>query len=156
GAESRPGAVLFHEPPAGSCAQGERDMMQQGRYVSLAVLAGILAFTAGPAKRVYATATATLPTGWTAEDVAKTKPKPAGTTTVDVPSGGSAADTVWTVTGTGGDVWDAQDAGFQFAHTTLTGDGGITARLLTQTGGADTDWSKTGTMLRETNDPGSP
>jgi len=109
----------------------------------------------GAAKPVHATATTTLPTGWTAADVAQTKPKTAGTTTVDVPTSGSAADTVWTVTGTGGDVWGAADPGFQFAYTTLTGDGGITARLLTQTGGADTDWSKNGTMLRESTDPAS-
>jgi len=130
--------------------------MQRVRYLSLTVLASVLALTAGGTKPVHADPTATLPAGWTAEDVAQTKPKTAGTTAVDVPTSGSAADTVWTVTGTGGDVWDVQDAGFQFAHSTLTGDGGITARLLTQTGGADTDWSKTGTMLRESNDPGSP
>lgn len=130
--------------------------MQRVRYFPLTVLASVLALMAGGTRPAHAAPTTTLPTGWTAADVAKTKPAAAGTTTVDVPSSGSTTDTVWTVTGTGGDVWDAQDAGFQFAYTTLTGDGGVTARLLTQTGGADTDWSKTGTMLRESTDPGSP
>jgi len=148
-----PGAVLFHEAPAELYAQGERDKMQRSRYLQFTLLAGALALAAGMAKPVNADP---VPSGWTAEDVAKTKPATAGTTTTAAATSGSAADTVWTVTGTGGDVWDTQDAGFQFAHTTLTGDGGITARLLTQTGGADTDWSKTGTMLREGTDPGSP
>ena len=55
-----------------------------------------------------------------------------GSTTVNAPLSGSPADMIWTVTGTGGDVWGATDPGFQFAHTTLTGDGGITARRRTR------------------------
>jgi hypothetical protein len=118
--------------------------MQRGRYLNLAALVGALAIVTGTSPAI-----AQLPAGWTAADVAATKPKTAGSTTVS----GTGATAVWTVTGTGGDVWDKADAGFQFAYTTLTGDGGITAHLLTQVGGADTDWSKTGTMLRESTDP---
>lgn len=118
--------------------------MQRGRYLNLAALAGALVLVTGTAH-----ATGTLPAGWTNQDVAKTPPKTAGSTTVT----GIGSSAPWTVTGTGGDVWGNADPGFQFAYTTLNGDGGVTARLLTQVGGADTDWSKTGTMLRESTDP---
>jgi hypothetical protein len=67
---------------------------------------------------------------------------------------GTGAEAVWTITGTGEDIWNAADQ-FQFAYTDLPGDGGITARLLTQTGGHDDGWAKTGTMLRESLEPGS-
>lgn len=63
---------------------------------------------------------------------------------------GDAKDpaTVWTLTGAGSDVWGASDQ-FQYAYTTLPGDGGVTARILSQTGGDDNGWAKTGTMIRE-------
>ena len=120
--------------------------MQRGRLFHAVMLTGTLALIAGVARSSFAAA---LPDGWTNQDIAKTAPKTPGSTTFD------SSTNVWTVTGTGGDVWDTADAGFQFAYTTLNGDGGITARLLTQVGGADTDWSKTGTMLRESTVPNS-
>lgn len=100
------------------------------------------------------TATSGLPDGWTSMDIGTTKPKTPDGTTVT----GTGASAVWTVTCTNGtgDVWGATDPGFQFAYTTLSGDGGITARLLSQVGGKDTDWSKAGTMLRLDTTPGSP
>lgn len=67
---------------------------------------------------------------------------------------GTGLEAVWTITGTGADIWGSADQ-FQFAYTELPGDGGITARLLSQTGGHDDGWAKTGTMLRESLEPGS-
>jgi hypothetical protein len=127
--------------------------MQRGRYLKFAVLAGVLALGAVGARPARAGIVNLALDN--AQDIAATKPKTPGSTTVQTGVSGSPADAVWTITGTGGDVWGNADPGFQFAYTTLTGDGGVTARLLTQVGGADTDWSKTGTMLRETTDPAS-
>jgi hypothetical protein len=67
---------------------------------------------------------------------------------------GTGAEAKWTITGTGSDIWGSADQ-FQFAYTELTGDGGITARLLSQTGGHSDGWARTGTMLRENLEPGS-
>jgi regulation of enolase protein 1 (concanavalin A-like superfamily) len=58
------------------------------------------------------------------------------------------------VTGTGSDIWNATDQ-FQFVYTTLNSDGGVTARLLSQSGGSTDGWAKTGTMLRESTAAGS-
>jgi hypothetical protein len=76
-------------------------------------------------------------------------PDPPGDTTVE----GTGPEAKWTITGTGRDIWGSADQ-FQFAYAELPGDGGITARLLSQTGGRD-GWAKSGTMLRESLDPGS-
>jgi regulation of enolase protein 1 (concanavalin A-like superfamily) len=52
-----------------------------------------------------------------------------------------------TVKGSGADIWDAADA-FQFDSESLTGDGTITARVVSLT---NTDpWAKAGVMIRET------
>jgi regulation of enolase protein 1 (concanavalin A-like superfamily) len=125
--------------------------MQRGTYLKIAVLASVLALGADGAKPAHA-GIVNLPLD-NAQDIAATKPATPGSTSIQTGVSGSPADVIWTVTGTGADVWGNADPGFQFAYTTLTGDGGITARLLTQVGGADVDWSKTGTMLRESTDP---
>jgi hypothetical protein len=85
--------------------------------------------------------------GWKNEDIGGPDP---GSTVVQ----GTGPSAKWTVTGHGADIWGTADQ-FQFAYTTLPGDGGITARLLAQEGGHDDGWAKTGTMLRESTDPGS-
>jgi hypothetical protein len=77
-------------------------------------------------------------------------PDPPGSTDVK----GTGPEAVWTITGTGSDIWGTADQ-FQFAYTELPGDGGITAQLLTQTGGHTDGWARTGTMLRENLEPGS-
>jgi hypothetical protein len=77
-------------------------------------------------------------------------PDPPGSTEVK----GTGAEAVWTITGTGSDIWNSADQ-FQFTYTDLPADGGITARLLTQTGGHSDGWARTGTMLRENLEPGS-
>ena len=59
---------------------------------------------------------------------------------------------IFTSTGSGADIWGTADA-FQFDYQPLTGDGTITARVVSQT---DTnDWAKTGLMIRDTLTAGS-
>jgi hypothetical protein len=109
----------------------------------LGLIVGLLALWGGawPAR-------AAAPAGWTAQDIGA--PRPAGKTAVE----GSGADAVWAVTGTGSDIWGSGDQ-FQFVYTPLNGDGGISARLLSQSGGNPDGWAKTGTMLRESTSAGS-
>lgn len=116
--------------------------------MSLAVLAGVLALSVGVKQPAFAAAIPGAPEGWDAVDIKN--PKTPGSTTVS----GTGAAAVWTVTGTGDDIWGTGDQ-FQFAHTALPGDGGITARILSQTGGHNDGWAKTGVQLRESLDPGS-
>ena len=75
--------------------------MQHGKNVHLAALAAALLLPAGAALAgAPSTTSATLPAGWTAQDIAQTKPATAGSTTVNAPLSGSPADMIWTVTGT--------------------------------------------------------
>jgi regulation of enolase protein 1 (concanavalin A-like superfamily) len=60
---------------------------------------------------------------------------------------------LFTVTGAGNDVWGDADQ-FQFAHRTLTGDGTIIARLLSQS--PSDPWAKAGVMMKEAATAGSP
>jgi regulation of enolase protein 1 (concanavalin A-like superfamily) len=60
---------------------------------------------------------------------------------------------VFTVNGSGADIWRSAD-GFHFVYRTLTGDGQIIARLSSLTH-AD-DWSKAGVMMRDGLGPGEP
>jgi hypothetical protein len=88
-------------------------------------------------------AIAALPSGWGDADIGS-------------PSlAGSAADTngVWTVAGGGADIWSASDQ-FNFCSNSLTGDGMIIARVLSQSG---TDaFAQTGVMIRSDSTAGSP
>lgn len=59
---------------------------------------------------------------------------------------------VWTLSGSGADIWDSAD-GFHFRNAELSGDGFIQVRLLSQT---NTDlWAKAGIMIRDSLDAGS-
>jgi hypothetical protein len=59
---------------------------------------------------------------------------------------------LFTVTGSGTDIWDAADA-FQYVYQPLVGDGQIIARVLSV---QNTDpWAKAGVMIRENLTPGS-
>jgi hypothetical protein len=69
-----------------------------------------------------------------------------GSVTVD-----EAAGTT-TVVGRGDDIWGTADE-FQYAFTTLTGDGSMTVKV--ESLAHSHDWSKAGIMIRETLDPGS-
>jgi regulation of enolase protein 1 (concanavalin A-like superfamily) len=81
-------------------------------------------------------------TNWTGADIGSVGA--AGST---ASSGGTI-----TVTGSGTDIWGTADS-FQFASQSITGDGSITARVLSQT--QPSSWSKAGVMFRETSAPGS-
>lgn len=83
-----------------------------------------------------------LPTAWKAQDVGS----------VVAPGSTSAGNGIFTVTGSGADIWGTADA-FQFASTTLTGDGVITARVASMQ--ATDPWAKAGVMLRESTAAGS-
>lgn len=66
---------------------------------------------------------------------------------VGLPGDGTFADGVFSVTGSGSDIWGAADGG-HFTYLTMTGDGQITARVSSI---QDTHpWAKAGVMFRET------
>jgi regulation of enolase protein 1 (concanavalin A-like superfamily) len=105
--------------------------------VLLAAVAG------GPAR-------AQLPADWKSEDIGTAKDNPGS---IDVTNG------VYTIKGSGNDVWGTAD-GFRFTYKPLQGDGSVIARVLElpslPSGLADTASSaKAGVMIRETLDPGS-
>src|SRR5262249_1022519 len=54
---------------------------------------------------------------------------------------------VYTVTGSGSDIWDTADH-FQYLYTPFTGDGQIIARVVTEQAGVN-DFAKAGVMFRE-------
>jgi regulation of enolase protein 1 (concanavalin A-like superfamily) len=87
-------------------------------------------------------AASALPTGWSAGDVGAVGPVGSSSE-----SGGT-----FTVNGAGADVWGSADA-FQFAYTTMTGDGSIVARVASVENVAS--WTKAGVMIRESLAPGS-
>ncbi|MBN2314720.1 MAG: hypothetical protein JXM79_12385 [Sedimentisphaerales bacterium] len=68
------------------------------------------------------------------------------------PGSVTQADGVYTVVGRGDDIWSTSDQ-FQFAHTTLTGDGTMVVKV--ESLSASDDWTKAGIMIRESLDPGS-
>ena len=88
-------------------------------------------------------ARAALPAGWTSRDIGS--PALAGYA--------SCTNGLWTVAGGGADIWGASDQ-FSFCSNSLTGDGMIIARVLSQSG-ADT-FAQTGVMIRNDSTAGSP
>jgi YVTN family beta-propeller protein len=63
------------------------------------------------------------------------------------PGSYSVTGDVHTVTGAGGDIWGSSDR-FYFAYQSMSGDGEVVARILSQ---QNTDpWAKAGVMIRET------
>jgi len=59
----------------------------------------------------------------------------------------------YAITGEGYDVWNDNDA-FHYVYMQLTGDGEISARVVSNGTGSN-GWAKGGVMIRETTDPGS-
>jgi hypothetical protein len=57
------------------------------------------------------------------------------------------------VQGAGADIWGTSDQ-FHYAWQSLSIDGGVSARVITQT--ATDAWAKAGVMLRGSTDPGAP
>ena len=85
-----------------------------------------------------------LPSGWSHQDIGAVGM--AGSASYD------SGTTTFTVKGAGADIWGTADA-FQFAYTTLSGDGSIVARVKTVS--TEAAWVKVGVMLRDTLDPSS-
>jgi len=83
-----------------------------------------------------------LPAGWAAQDVGA----------VGAPGSTAYDNGVFTVRGSGADIWGAADA-FHFAYRTMTGDGAIVARV--QSLEYVDRWTKAGVMIRASLTPGS-
>jgi PQQ-like domain len=83
------------------------------------------------------------PTNWTCADI--------GTATL--PGGQVFQNGTWTVQAGGQDIWGVYD-GFRFISQPLPGDGTVSARVASQSGGGA--WQKTGVMLRYSADPEAP
>ncbi len=85
---------------------------------------------------------ATLPAGWSHEDIGPVGQK----------GDASFLNGQYNLIASGTDIWNNVD-GFQFAHTTIDGDGEIVARVISM---QFTDpWAKAGVMFRESSAPGS-
>ena len=88
-------------------------------------------------------ALAQLPAGWSEEWIGDETPP--GSADYD------AATETWTLIGHGHDIWDNADD-FHYVYKRLSGDGQITARVVTLAGDSSHGWSKAGVMIRETLD----
>jgi hypothetical protein len=104
-----------------------RRMFYSVSFVSMLILAGA--------------ASALVPAGWSNQDIGTY----GGSVSV---SGGT-----WTFRGDGADIWGNSDA-FHYAYVPLSGDGEISARVVSNGFGSNT-WAKGGVMIRETLDPDS-
>jgi hypothetical protein len=80
------------------------------------------------------------PSGWNCADIGS--PTLAGRQ--------SLTNGMWTIQGGGADIWGTTDQ-FHFVWQTLAGDGGISARVVSQTN--SNAWAKAGVMLRQSSDP---
>ena len=99
--------------------------------------------TATPPAPAVTPSSSSCPATWTCGDIGN--PGLAGTQ--------SLSNGVWTLDGSGGDMWNNPDQ-FRYVWQTLSGDGGVSARVAAQT---NTDgWAKAGVMLRASTDPGAP
>ncbi|MEP6592632.1 MAG: Ig-like domain-containing protein, partial [Acidobacteriota bacterium] len=108
-------------------------------YIGLAVSSHVRGTVA---TATFDSVTTSVPAGWADSDVGS------------VPFAGSASykNGIFTVTGSGADIWGSADA-FHFATTSLNGDGTIVARVATV---QNVDpWTKAGVMIRETHNAGS-
>ena len=85
---------------------------------------------------------AAVPPGWTSQDIGA----------VGIAGSFSQTDGVYSISGSGADIWGASDE-FHFAHRGLTGDGGMIARITALTN--PHDWAKVGLMIREDISPSS-
>jgi regulation of enolase protein 1 (concanavalin A-like superfamily) len=79
----------------------------------------------------------TLPAGWQARDIGK----------VGAPGLSSASAGVFTISGSGADIWDTSDA-FQFAYKPLAGDGELVAHVVSLRN--THRWAKAAVMIRGT------
>jgi hypothetical protein len=103
--------------------------MKPARIVGLVVPLALLAFGLSLPAR------AAIP-GWTDKTVGSDTQ---GSASVD-------ANGVWTINGSGNDVWATEDQ-FHIVYKPLSGDGSVTTKLLSA--GDVSEWQKTGVMMRE-------
>ncbi len=82
-------------------------------------------------------------TGWTCEDISNNGQ-------IGVLTSYDAVTNTWTTQGSGSDIWSLQDH-FHYNDTPLSGSGGISTHLVSQTGGSD--YAKAGVMIRDSNSP---
>jgi hypothetical protein len=104
---------------------------------------GLLAGAFIAAAALPGAAWAQVPPGWTSEDI---NTATAGTAMFN------NADGVWTIEGNGADIWNNADQ-FRYTHLALSGDGSITARVLSIE--ATDVWAKAGVMIRQSTAAGS-
>jgi hypothetical protein len=125
--------------------------MQRGRYLHFLALTGALTLAVGMTASASADdlppSTALL-TGWSEVNLS------GGSGNLSLSGPVTDPQTVWTMNVNGDDIQGTNDRGY-FVYTTLKGDGGITARILAQTGGRLDGWMKTGVMLRENDTEGA-
>jgi hypothetical protein len=126
--------------------------MQRGRNVQLALLTGAVAVAGLMARPAQAAAPAVkatgLPAGWEAANLGGEEDLQLDQQSVTV------ADGKWTIVAGGKDLWNAQDGGL-IVYTKHTGNGSVSFRLLSQTGGADGGWVKTAAGFRESTAAGA-
>jgi hypothetical protein len=105
-----------------------------------------------------ATTTPVPPTSTATSAPAQADPCPSGWSCADIGSPAlTGSDTMtngtWTIQSSGGDIWGSADQ-FHFDWQILSGDGSVSAQVLTQTN--TSAWAKAGVMLRGSTDPGAP
>jgi hypothetical protein len=125
--------------------------MQRGRYLPLVAVTGALTLAVGMASSASADVlppSTALPAAWSEVNLTN------GSGNLSLSGPATDPKTVWTMTVNGDDIQGTNDRGY-FVYTPLKGDGGITARILSQTGGRTDGWMKTGVMLRENTSDGS-
>ena len=123
--------------------------MQRGRDIGLLLVAGAVILTG--VRSAAASPPAVKATGLPADWVAA----PLGTDdTLTVAQSVTVDNGKWTVQAGGKDLWNEADGGL-IVYQKHTGSGSVTARLLSQTGGQDGGWVKTGVAFRESVDAGS-
>jgi hypothetical protein len=117
----------------------------------MALLSAALAvagWSAGAAQAAPPAVEATgLPAGWEAAALGTDE-------TLTVKQSVTVADGKWTIQAGGKDLWNEADGGLIVSQK-HTGNGSVTARLLSQTGGQEGGWVKTGVAFRESTEPGA-
>ena len=101
------------------------------------VVSGVIAGGEGANSEQASATTSALPAGWGDVDVGS--PAFAGSANYD-------SNTVWTVTGSGADIWNTGDQ-FNYCTNSLNGDGMIMVHVLAQSG--PEAWAQSGIMFRD-------
>jgi hypothetical protein len=142
------GVLKSSGPPTGAQISVSVSGLAAGAYSFTAVATdnqGASTTSSAVSITVIAAPSVSLPAGWTDADVGATGA--AGSATYSNDSTGT-----FTVKGAGADVWGTSDA-FNFASTSLSGDGTIVARVASVS--AEANWVKAGVMIRTSLDPSS-